>query len=69
MALPKKWVLPVLLLFVAFFILSNPEAAGPQARDFFGWVGEQVSAVGTFVDGVLADEEPVPVTTETPDAS
>ncbi len=51
----KKWVYPALLTFLMFFVLSNPETAGPQTRTFFGWMGKQVSAVGTFLDGVFDD--------------
>ncbi len=51
----KKWVYPALLTFLVFFVLSNPETAGPQTRTFFGWMGEQVDAVGTFLDGVFDD--------------
>lgn len=51
-----KWVYPTLLLFVVFFVLSNPETAGPQARDFAGWIGEQVGAAGTFLEGLFADD-------------
>lgn len=53
-----KWVYPLLILFVVFFILSNPESAGPQARSFFGWIGDQASAAGTFLDGVFGDDVP-----------
>jgi hypothetical protein len=48
-----KWLYPLLILFVVFFILSNPENAGPQARSFFGWIGQQASAAGTFLDGLF----------------
>lgn len=51
----KKWVYPALLTFLVFFVLSNPETAGPQTRTFFGWMGDQLSAVGTFLDGVFDD--------------
>jgi len=51
----KKWVYPALLTFLVFFVLSNPETAGPQTRSFFGWVGRQAEAVGTFLDGVFDD--------------
>lgn len=51
----KKWVYPALLTFLVFFVLSNPETAGPQTRSFFGWMGDQVDAVGTFLDGVFDD--------------
>lgn len=50
-----KWVFPLLLLFVIFFVLSSPETAGPQARDFFGWIGDQAAAAGTFLDGLFGD--------------
>ena len=55
-----KWVPPLLILFVVFFILSNPQEAGPQARSFFGWIGAQASSAGTFLDGLFGDDEPVP---------
>lgn len=51
-----KWVFPLLLLFVIFFVLSSPETAGPQARDFFGWIGDQAAAAGTFLDGLFGDD-------------
>ncbi|MEM9131450.1 MAG: hypothetical protein AAF962_06465 [Actinomycetota bacterium] len=53
-----KWVFPLLLLFVIFFVLSSPETAGPQARDFFGWIGDQAAAAGTFLDGLFGDDAP-----------
>lgn len=53
-----KWVYPLLILFVVFFILSNPESAGPQARSFFGWIGDQAAAAGTFFDGLFGDDDP-----------
>lgn len=49
-----KWFYPLLILFLVFFILSNPEAAGPQTRSFFGWIGDQASAAGTFLDGLFS---------------
>lgn len=52
-----KWVYPTLLLFVVFFVLSNPESAGPQARNFAGWIGDQVGAAGTFLEGLFADDD------------
>lgn len=51
-----KWVYPLLITFVVFFILSNPEGAGPQARSFFSWVGDQASAAATFLDGLFGDD-------------
>ena len=52
-----KWVYPTLLLFVVFFVLSNPESAGPQARDFAGWIGDQVGAAGTFLEGLFGEDD------------
>ncbi|MGF1598722.1 MAG: hypothetical protein ACFCVK_17640 [Acidimicrobiales bacterium] len=52
----QKWVYPTLLLFVVFYILSNPGAAGPQARNFVDWVGDQAGAFGTFLDGLFVDD-------------
>lgn len=63
-----KWFYPLLILFVVFFILSNPESAGPQARSFFGWIGDQAAAAGTFLDGLFdgddngSSEAPTPTT-------
>ena len=53
-----RWVFPLLVLFVIFFVLSSPETAGPQARAFFGWIGEQAAAAGTFLDGLFGDDLP-----------
>ena len=53
-----KWVYPILILFVVFFILSNPDDAGPQAKSFFGWLGDQAGATGTFLDGLFGDDAP-----------
>jgi len=55
-----KHILPILGLFLAFFVLSNPETAGPQTRSFITWIGDQASAAGTFLDGVF-DESNDPV--------
>jgi hypothetical protein len=55
-----KWVPSLLILFVIFFILSNPQEAGPQARSFFGWIGAQASSAGTFLDGLFGDDETNP---------
>jgi len=51
-----KWVYPLLVIFVVFFILSNPENAGAQAQSFFRWVGEQASAFATFLDGLFGND-------------
>ncbi len=64
-----RWVFPLLILFVIFFILSSPETAGPQARAFFGWIGEQAAAAGTFLDGLFGDDLPATGTTSTTDGS
>jgi hypothetical protein len=53
----QKWVYPLLLTFLVFFVLSNPQTAGPQARSFFSWLGDQASAAGTFFEG-LFNESP-----------
>ncbi len=51
----QKWVYPLMITFLAFFVLSNPQTAGPQARSFFGWLGDQAAAAGTFLDGLFDD--------------
>lgn len=51
----QKWVYPLLLTFVIFFVLSNPRTAGPQARSFFNWLGQQAAAAGTFFEGLFND--------------
>jgi hypothetical protein len=52
-----RWLPPLLILFVIFFVLSSPETAGPQARSFFGWIGDQAAAAGTFLDGLFGDDD------------
>lgn len=51
-----KWLPPVLILFLAFYILSKPTEAGPQTREFLGWVGTQASSALTFIDELVGDE-------------
>ncbi|MFV0523043.1 MAG: hypothetical protein ACK5RL_00910 [Acidimicrobiales bacterium] len=51
-----KWVYWVLLGFVVFLVLSNPQTAGVQTRQFSGWIGDQLAAVGTFFDGLFSDD-------------
>ncbi|MCP3992995.1 MAG: hypothetical protein GY724_28290 [Actinomycetia bacterium] len=48
-----------------FFVLSNPSQAGPQTRSFFGWIGDQASSAGTFLDGLFSDDD-APVGTTLP---
>jgi len=50
-----KWLPPVLALFLLFFVLSNPEEAGPQTRSFFSWLGTQGANAATFVDGLIGE--------------
>lgn len=64
-----KWVYLLLLTFVVFFVLSSPESAGPQARSFFSWVGDQASAAATFLDGVFANDSGSPGSTTVPTGS
>lgn len=61
-----RWTVPLLVLFVIFFVLSSPETAGPQARAFFGWIGDQAAAAGTFLDGLFGDDVPATSTPEIP---
>jgi hypothetical protein len=68
----QKWVYPLLLTFVVFFVLSNPKTAGPQARSFFSWLGHQAGNAGTFFEGLFNDNgssntpsNPTTVTTRT----
>ncbi len=56
----------VLAAFFVFFVLTNPEAAGPQARAFFGWLGELGTSIGVFLDGLFSGG-PEPVVDPTPD--
>ena len=51
-----KWIPPLLILFVVFFILNNPGEAGPQTRSFFSWIGDQAGNAGTFLDGLFGEE-------------
>ena len=51
-----KWLAPALILFLAFFILSNPEQAGPQTRSFFSWLGDQGESAGKFITGLIDDD-------------
>lgn len=55
-----KWVPPLLILFVVFFILNNPSEAGPQTRSFFGWIGDQAGNAGTFLDGLFGESDATP---------
>lgn len=48
-------VVRVLVLFVVFYILTSPQAAGEQARALFEWVLDQGSSIGVFLDGLLSD--------------
>ena len=56
----KKWAYPLLLLFVVFYVLSNPGDAGTQANTFFGWLGDQAGNAGTFLDGLSHDDDDNP---------
>jgi hypothetical protein len=49
----KKWLYPLLIVFVAFFIFSNPARAGTQARGFVIWLGDLAAAAGEFLDGLF----------------
>jgi hypothetical protein len=55
-----KWIPPLLVLFLAFFILSNPSEAGPQARSFFSWLGTQAGNAGAFLDGLFGEQADAP---------
>lgn len=61
----QKWVFPTLILFVLFYVLTNPADAGPQARDFAGWIGDQAGQIGTFLDGLFEDDDSGGATTPT----
>ncbi|MDH3680945.1 MAG: hypothetical protein OEV40_13465 [Acidimicrobiia bacterium] len=56
----RKWVYPLLIAFVAFFIFSSPLRAGAQGRAFVDWLGDLAGAAGEFLEGVFNDEAPVP---------
>lgn len=57
LGIKNKRIAQVLILFLLFFILSTPQTAGPQARDFFAWVGDQAEAAGTFFDGLFSEDQ------------
>lgn len=57
LGIKNKRIAQVLILFLLFFILSSPQTAGPQARDFFGWIGDQAEATGTFFDGLFSEDQ------------
>ncbi|MGF1595479.1 MAG: hypothetical protein ACFCVK_00870 [Acidimicrobiales bacterium] len=46
----------ILAIFLIFFILTSPQLAGAEARSFASWLGDGLEAVGTFLDGVFADQ-------------
>ena len=52
----QKWVYPLLLTFMVFFVLSNPKTAGPQARSFFTWLGHEAGNAGTFLEGLFGNQ-------------
>lgn len=53
-----------LLLFVAYLISLDPNEAGTNANDFFGWVGSVASHGLDFVDSLVEGaDEPAPVQT------
>lgn len=56
----QKWVYPLLLTFVIFFVLSNPKTAGPQARSFFSWLGHEAGNAGTFLEGLFGNSNQTP---------
>jgi hypothetical protein len=45
----------VLGVFVVFYILTSPENAADQTRDFVSWLGDGAQALETFVQGLTAD--------------
>ncbi|MEM8923118.1 MAG: hypothetical protein AAGD35_06420 [Actinomycetota bacterium] len=62
-------IVQILLAFLVFFILTNPGAAGPQAREFVGWLGDGIEAVGIFLEGLFSDgsaDTPAPSSTSLP---
>lgn len=54
----KKWLYPLLIAFVAFFVFSNPTQSGTQGRAFVVWVGDLASAAGDFLEGLFNDGDP-----------
>lgn len=58
----RKWVFPLLIVFAAFFVFSNPALAGTVGRQFVTWVGDLVEAAGEFLDSLFDD---TPVQSET----
>lgn len=51
-----KRVVYILGLFLVFFILRDPDVAGPQVRAFFDWLLELGERFGTFLEGLFNDE-------------
>ena len=54
----RKWLYPLLIVFVAYFIFSNPTQSGSQGRAFVAWVGDLASATGDFLEGLFSDSDP-----------
>jgi hypothetical protein len=58
----NEHIAAVLGLFVVFYILTSPEAAASQARQFIGWLGEVLDAAMTFVEGLVTENDVDPAT-------
>ena len=54
----NKRLVQLLIAFVIFFVLTSPSVAGPQARSYFGWLGDGIEAVGVFAEGLFTDTSP-----------
>lgn len=53
----NKHLVNLFILFVLFFVLTSPDVAGPQARAFFGWLGDLASSLGVFLEGLFSADE------------
>lgn len=54
----SKWVYPLLIAFVAFFIFTTPVLAGSAGRAFVEFLGDLAGAAGEFLEGVFNDDAP-----------
>ena len=59
----NKRVIQFLILFVAFYVFTNPDTAGVQARLFFDWVFDLAGSVKTFFDAMLDGDATITTTT------
>ncbi|MCP3992458.1 MAG: hypothetical protein GY724_25530 [Actinomycetia bacterium] len=60
-----KRILQFLVLFTAFYIFTNPDTAGMQARLFFDWILELADSAVTFISALFEGDPSVATTTTT----